>query len=128
MPCLTSYGGGGEPEATAALPPRRRQAALYGGTPRVRVIGLGADVRADGMDGSRSGRAPATVQKAASRSRQRLSARAAALIASRASKYKSFDAKEVEAQAAELQTMTEMSNAVQGSDSERSEANADAQL
>ena len=94
----------------------------------MRVIGLGADVRADGMDGSRSGRAPATVQKAASRSRQRLSARAAALIASRASKYKSFDAKEVEAQAAELQTMTEMSNAVQGSDSERSEANADAQL
>ena len=103
-------------------------AALYGGTPRVRVIGLGTDVRADGMDGSRSGRAPATVQKAASRSRQRLSARAAALIASRASKYKSFDAKEVEAQAAELRTMTEMSNAVQGSDSERSEANADAQL
>ena len=36
------------------------------------------------------------------------------------------DAKEVEAQAAELQTMTEMSTAV-GSDSKRSEANADAQ-
>ena len=33
----------------------------------------------------------------------------------------------MEAQAAELQTMTEMSNAV-GSDSERSEANADAKL
>ena len=101
-------------------------AALHGGTSRVRVIGLGTDVTADGVDRSRSGCAPATARVTVSRSRQRLRARAAA-FASKASKYKNFDAKEVEAQAAELQTMTEMSNAV-GSDSERSEANADAQL
>ena len=101
-------------------------AALHGGTSRVRVIGLGTDVTADGVDRSRSGCAPATARVTVSRSRQRLRARAAA-FASKASKYKNFDAKEVEAQAAELQTMTEMSNAV-GSDSERSEANIDAQL
>ena len=99
--------------------------ALHGGTPRVRVIGLGTDVTADGVDGSRSGRAPATARKTASRSRQHLSARAAALIASRASKYKSFDAKGVEAQAAELQTMTEMSNA---GDREPSESKSDAEF
>tara|TARA_B110001469_G_scaffold111275_1_gene113371 strand:+ start:240 stop:542 length:303 start_codon:yes stop_codon:yes gene_type:complete len=99
--------------------------ALHGGTPRVRVIGLGTDVTADGVDGSRSGRVLATARKTASRSRQHLSARAAALIASRASKYKSFDAKGVEAQAAELQTMTEMSNA---GDREPSESKSDAEF